>query len=292
MTERKFKRILNSKPYLMDGLFVRSRYDAQQMALASMLTIEQVLQPIRRNLDISESSWARIDLAFKSEQCRSNYRATIKEWFDELGRGIKAHRRIIAVAAAVVLVIAFFTLIPRGRTLAKGAFDYFANVIENHIKIEPTSQAPVYPGYIADDNIDPDETVNEYGEIIIEYDDFESFTDELGLNPIRLTSADFTRTGITLTKYAATGLSLTSLYTSSSGDIVITQEWLLDGSMSFHSNSDSWESIKILDGIEMLYAIDKVDGVFDGIAILKDSVLWVSAQKSVDILEQLPKIGY
>lgn len=276
----------------MDGLFVRSRYEAQQMMLASTLTIEQVLQLIRQNPDISETTWVRVDSALEAKERSDNYCSTIKDQLDEFRHRVKTHRRMVAVAAAVLLVIMFFTFIPRGRTLAKGAFDYFANVFENHMKVEPTSQAPVYPGYVANDNINPDETVNEYGEILIEYDDFESFTDELGLHPIRLTSDDFTLAGITLTKYAATGLSLTSQYTSSSGDVVITQEWLLDGSMSFHSNSDSWESIIILDGVEMLYAIDKVDGIFDGIAMLSDSVLWISAQKTVDIFEQLSHIGY
>lgn len=292
MTERKVKRILYSKPYLMDGLFVRSRYEAQQMMLASTLTIEQVLQLIRQDPDISAITWERVDLALKTRQRRDCEQTTHKERTRDWNCGIKTRRRIVAVVAAIILVVAFLTLIPIGRTLARGAFDYFANVFENHIKVEPTSQAPVYPGYVANDNINPDETVNEYGEILIEYDDFESFTDELGLHPIRLTSDDFTLAGITLTKYAATGLSLTSQYTSSSGDVVITQEWLLDGSMSFHSNSDSWESIIILDGVEMLYAIDKVDGIFDGIAMLSDSVLWISAQKTVDIFEQLSHIGY
>lgn len=292
MTERKLKRILNSKPYLMDGLFVRSRFEANHMALASMLTIEQVLQPIRQASDISAATWERVDLAIKAKQRRDSEQTTHKEQTHDWSSNIKARRRVVAVAVAMIFVVAFFTLIPSGRTLAKGVFDYFANVFENHIKIEPISQAPVYPGYVANDYIDPDETVNEYGEIIIKYDDFELFTAELGLNPIRLTADDFTRTGITLTKYAATGLSLTSQYTSSKGDIVITQDWLLDGSMSYHSNSDSWESVMILDGIEMLYAIDKDDGIFDGIAMLSDSVLWISAQKSVDIFEQLPHIGY
>lgn len=292
MTERKFKRILNNKPYIIDGLFVHSRYEAQQMALASTLTLEQVLQTIRQNSGISAATWTRVDLAMKMKERKERFRSTIKVWFRELSNGAKAHRRIVVVAIAAVLVIAFFTLIPSGRSLAKGAFDYFAKVFENSLEIEPTNQAPVFPGYVADDNTYPDEEVNEYGEIIIEYSDFEVFTSEFGLNPIQLTSDDFTCTGITLTKYAATGLSLTSQYTSSNGDIVITQEWLLDGSMSFHNNSDSWESVMIFGDVELFYAIDKVDGVFDGIAMLKDSVLWVSAQKSVDIFEQLPNIGY
>lgn len=292
MTEKKFRRILNSKPYLMNGLFVRSRDEAQQMALASTLAIEQVLQPIRQNSDISESSWARVDLALKARNRKMNYRSTIKEWFDEQGRSVKTHWRKFAIAGVIVIVAVFFTLIPRGRTLAKGAFDFFANVFENHMKIEPAGQAPMHPGLYINYEAAPGETVNEYGDLIISYNDIESFSAEYGLAAVQLISDDFICTDITLTKYATSGASLTSSYSSPSGVIIVTQEWLEDGGMSFHSNSDSWESVVILDDVQLLYAIDKVDGVFDGIAMLPDSVLWISAQKSVDIFKQLPNIGY
>lgn len=292
MTERKLKRILHDKPYLMDGLFVRSRYEARQMALASTLTIEQVLQPIRQDSDISSVTWARVDLALRAKQNRDSKQTTHKERTHDWSCGIKTRRCIGAVAAAMILVVAFFTLIPSGRTLAKGAFDYFANVFENHIKIAPTGQSSMHPGVYINSYADSGGVVNEYGDLIIDYDDFESFTAEYGLFPVRLISDDFICTEITLTKYATSGVSLTSNYSSPSGNVVVTQEWLLDGSMSFHSNSDSWESVMILDDVELLYAIDKIDGVFDGIAMLQDSVLWISAQKSVDIFEQLPYVGY
>jgi hypothetical protein len=136
MTERKLKRILHEKPYLMDGLFVRSRYEARQMALASTLTIEQVLQSIRQDPDISAVTWARVDLALKVKQHRESKHTAHKERTYDWGSNIRTRRRIVAVAAAMILVVAFFTLIPSGKTLARGAFDYFANVFENHIKIE------------------------------------------------------------------------------------------------------------------------------------------------------------
>ena len=286
------KRILHSKPYMMDGLFVRSRDEARQMALASTLTIEQVLQPIRQNPDISEMTWARVDLALKAKQHRASKQTTYKERTHDWGSNIRTRRRVVAVAAAMILVVAFFTLIPTGRTLAKGAFDYFANVFDNHIKIAPSGQSSMHPGVYINSYADSGGVVNEYGDLILDYDDFESFTAEYGLFPVRLISDDFICTEITLTKYATSGVSLTSNYSSPNGNVVVTQEWLLDGSMSFHSNSDSWESVMILDDVELLYAIDKIDGVFDGIAMLQDSVLWISAQKSVDIFEQLPYIGY
>lgn len=292
MTERKLKRILHDKPYLMDGLFVRSRYEAQQMVLASTLTIEKVLRPLRQDPDISEATWARVDLALKTKQNRDSKQTTHKERTHDWGSNIRTRRRIVAVAAAMILVVAFFTLIPIGRTMAKGAFDYFMYVFENHIDIEPTGQAPMHPGLYINYEAAPGEILNEDGDLIIGYDSFESFTADYGAKPVRLLSEDFICTEITLTKYATSGASLTSHYSSPSGAIVVTQEWLPDGGTSFHSNSDSWKSATILDGVELLYAVDKVDGLFDGIAMLPDSVLWVSAQKSVDILEQLPKIGY
>ena len=276
----------------MDGLFVHSRFEAQQMALASTLTIDQVLQSIIEDPDISAVTWERVDLAIRAKQRRDSEQTTHKERTHDCSSNIRTRRRVVAVAAAMILVVAFFTLIPRGRALAKGAFDYFANVFENHIKIAPTGQSSMHPGLYINYEAAPGETVNEYGDLIISYDDIESFTAEYGLAPVRLISDDFICTEITFTKYATSGASLTSSYSSPSGVIIVTQEWLVDGGMSFHSNSESWESVMILDDVELLYAIDKVDGVFDGIAILPDSVLWISAQKSVDILKQLPNIGY
>lgn len=290
MTERKFKRILNGKPYMMDGLFVHSRYESQQMALASTLTLEQVLRPVRQDPDIAETTWARVDLFLDAKKCRDNNRITIKEWLGELSRGVKTHRRKFAVAVVIVIAVAFFTLIPRGRTLAKGAFDYFMNVFENHIKIKPTDQTSQYPTYIADVSENSKEVVNENGDEITEYKNLDDFTDEFGLVPIRLVSEKFDCAQITLTKYEASGISLSTHYTSTVGDIVITQKWLMSDSISAHSNTDTWESIIILGNTELLYAIDKVDGVFDGFAILNESFLWISAQSSIDILQELPNL--
>lgn len=276
----------------MDGLFVRSRNEARQMALASTLTIDQVLQSIRQDPEISAATWARIDSARKAKQHRDSKQTTHKVRTHDWGSNIRTRRRVVAVAAAMILVVAFFTLIPSGRALAKDAFDYFMNVFGNHIDIEPTGQAPMHLGLYINYEAAPGETINEDGDLIIGYDSFESFTADYGAKPVRLLSEDFICTEITLTKYATSGASLTSYYSSPCGVIVVTQEWLADGGTSFHSNSDSWKSVTILDGVELLYAVDKVDGIFDGIAMLPDSVLWISAQKSVDILEQLPKIGY
>ena len=94
-----------------------------------------------------------------------------------------------------------------------------------------------------------------------------------------------------MTIYEASGISLTSLYSSSEGDIVITQKWLMSEGLSVHSNSDEWESTEILGNVKLSYALDKVDGVFDGVAIVDDSILWISAESGVDILRELANLG-
>lgn len=292
MRENQFKRIINEKPYLLDGLFVRSRYEAQQMALSSTLTIEQVLQPIRQDPGISETTWARVDSAIRtlhqSEGVQTTHKKRPRDWRSNR----KTRTRVFAAVAAVILVVAFFTLIPSGKTLAKNAFDYIMHVFENHIQIEPAGQGPRHPSLYINYEAAPGETVNEDGDLIVHYDDLKSFASEYGVSPVGLLSDAFVCSDITLTKYATSGASLTSSYTSDTGVIIVKQEWLVDNGMSFHSNSDAWESVTILDDVELLYAIDKLDGVFDGIAMLPDSVLWVSAQKSVDILKQLPNLRY
>lgn len=287
MTERKIKRILYSKPYLMDGLFVRSRFEAQQMALASTLTIEQVLRPIRQGSDIPTATWARVDLALMAKVRRDCEQTPHKERTRDWSSNIRTRRRVVVVAAAMILVVAFFTLIPTGRTLAKDAFDYIMNVFGNQIKIEPTGQGPMHPTIIDDSEKNQEELVNEFGDVVLEYETLLDFEEEYGLVPIQLISERFDCIRITLIKYEASGISLSTLYTSTMGDIVITQKWLMSESISVGSNGDKWESISILEGVELLYAVDKDDGVFDGFALLNKSIFWISAQPSVDIMNEL-----
>lgn len=291
VTERKFKKILKSKPYLLDAQFKRSRTEARQLALASSVTIEQAIQQIKQHSDIPAETWLHVDSALMLKHLHDKRRQRFAAFGRSIKSRIQAHRQLAVAALIIVLLLSFFTLVPTGRALAEEAFAYIMSVFENHIIIEPTDQSSIYPGYITNKDVDSGETVNEYGEAVAELTDFESFSAEYGLTPVRLVSDGFACTGITLTKYAATGMTLVSQYTSSAGDIVITQEWFIDGSMSFHSNEDFTESLSILDGIKLFYAIDNVDGVFDGIATLKDSVLWISAQGSVDILKELSNLG-
>lgn len=294
MTERKLKRILYSKPYLMDGLLVRSRCEAQQMALASTLTIDQVLQSIRQDPEISAATWARVDLALKAKQHRDSKQTMHKERTRDWSSNIRTRRRVVAVAVAMILVVAFFTLIPRGRALAKDAFDYIMNVFGNHIKIEPTGQDPLPPKQFSDAGLHTNDSSEEVfiEDVVLEYESLDAFASEYGLTPVRLISKDFKCISITLTNSETTGFSLVSRYSSADGDIVVKQKWLYDEAMSLSSNSDNWQRIRILEGVELLYIIDEVDRVFDGVALLNDSMLWVTAQPSVDILIELPNLGY
>ncbi len=174
--------------------------------------------------------------------------------------------------------------------MAKGAFDYFMNVFENYIKFEPTGKSSIYPQLVDNTSISDSEVVNEYGDVIVDYDSFEAFMDSYGLVPVRLVATDFSCTKITLTKYAAAGMSLTSQYSSQYGDIVITQKWLMNDNMNVGSNTDEWITTIILEDVELTYCFDKVDGIFDGFALLKDSILWISAQPGVNILAELSEL--
>lgn len=260
------------------------------MALASTLTIDQVLQSLRQTSDISADTWARVDLALKAKQRRECKQSMHKGRTYDWNISKKMRRRIVAVVATMILVVAFFTLIPRGRTLAKGAFDYFMNVFENNIKFEPTGKSSIYPQLVDSTSISDSEVVNEYGDVIVDYDNFEAFRDSYGLVPVRLVATDFSCTKITLTKYAAAGMSLRSQYSGQNGDIVITQKWLMNDNVNAGSNTDEWITTIILEDVELTYCFDKIDGIFDGFALLNDSILWISAQPGVNILDALSEL--
>ncbi|NLI54164.1 MAG: hypothetical protein GX417_07530 [Clostridiales bacterium] len=285
MTERKFKKLMADKPYLMDDMFQRSKSEARRMALASELTIEEVIQAARQRSDMPEQAWERVDRALNGKRrvgraCRTRSRVQPRI----------VRRRLVAIAAALLLIAAFFSLIPSGRTLARGAFDYFMNIFDNQIKIGPSGQLTKYPTRAAESNPGVGEAVNDYGDVVVEYDDFAAFTADLGLMPVWLDSDRFDCVGITLTKYESSGVSLSSRYTSGDGDIVITQKWLVSDDMGVYSGGDAWSSTQILGDTDLQYTVDPSDGMFDGFAILRDSIVWIAAQPSVDMLGELPNL--
>ncbi len=271
----------------MTGLFKRSRSEARQLAAVSNLTIEQVIHAAKVHANLPVDGWVNVDSALTQKHLRDVRQQRLVSFVNMLRSGIQAHKRLAITAAIILITFVLFALVPRGQTLAKGAFDYFANIFESKMKIEPTSEGPIYPEYVAEIEVDPGGTVNENGDVIIEFDDFETFSTKYGLAPVQLISDDFERVGITLTKYSTGGISLRSQYTSSDGDVVVTQKWLVPNSLSIGSNGSEWITVKILGDIELTYCIDETDGIFDGFATYDDTILWISAQPEVDILNEL-----
>ncbi len=288
MTERKFKKLMEDKPYLMDGMFQRSKAEAQRLALASELTIEQVILSARQRSDMPEQAWTRVDRALLQKDGARHARSGRTDlWKRAWNRA--GVRRLAAAALALLLIVAFFALIPGGRTLARSAYSYFANAFENRIQIGPESQLPqqnrgAETGVIS---VAGDETG---GDVVVRYGSLADFAADYGLTPVRFVSDRFVCAGITLTKYESSGISLSSQYISEEGSIFIVQKWLVSDSMNAYGGGDGWQSAQILGDTELHYMIDPKDGVFDGFAVLGDSVVWITAEASVDMSAELPNL--
>jgi hypothetical protein len=271
---------------------MRSVADAEKLAKKSTLTAEQVIQRAKCKLDLPIETWEHVEetLAGIARRNRRVHYAKILQ--NTTVRAFRAHRRMAIAFLIALVTLAFFTLIPVGRTMAKSAFDYIANVFETYIRFEPSAHMSQEPEYVAveDDSSLDGEII--FSETTIVYKDFETFSSEFGLQPIQFVSDNYICTRIIVTQHETMGLSLSSQYSSPDGDVVFTQEWLTGDCVNAYINNESWEKTYILDGVELYYSSDNTDGRIDGFAVLNDSLLWITAQPSVDIINELSNIAY
>jgi len=197
--------------------------------------------------------------------------------------------RLAVVVMVLLLVISFFTLVPFGRALAVDFFEMFMRVIEGRIKI--TTQNSDYERYEfvnlkaeqyeKDDESDTD-LIDE--NIVIFYPDIKEFVAKTGYTPVTIAADWLKCQSIQSFNDKDQGLTLTVKYTTEDGFlVVVTQRWNDKQNMTVQVEDAIYRKASILGSIELIYAIDPVDGSFNGIALLDDSLLMIGAEKGVDI---------
>ncbi len=274
MTEHKFRKLLQEKPYLISDMFLRSKTSAEEFAAASTLTPEQVLCRAKQHLDLPDAVWEHAQNMLSRQQQRNQPFQYLVEWVRTTIKKIRMHWRQSLVYIAIILALAFFTLIPAGRTLAQGAFNYVMNVFQNHVKISEQNHTDNY-------NIDSS-SIDNIEASIVQYGEIEEFISATGYYPIYLSMPGYECSTISRENDPIDGVSLRTVYIASDNEsVVLVQSWHTGNTIDMGSNTDYIET-SILGGQQFVYSVDAIDGIYDGVCILSDSVLFVSASQNVD----------
>lgn len=275
------KKILLDHPYFDFKDVVLTRKETEHIYDSGFPTFKEMIDSAKLRFNLPLEAWASFDEVIAT-------RFTNSKQAGRKGFVIK-NMRLAVVVMVLLLVISFFTLVPFGRALAVDFFEMFMRVIEGRIKI--TTQNSDYERYEfvnlkaeqyeKDDESDTD-LIDE--NIVIFYPDIKEFVAKTGYTPVTIAADWLKCQSIQSFNDKDQGLTLTVKYTTEDGFlVVVTQRWNDKQNMTVQVEDAIYRKASILGSIELIYAIDPVDGSFNGIALLDDSLLMIGAEKGVDI---------
>lgn len=271
------KRILMDHPYFEGNPdVVLSRKEADELVNAGFPSFTEMIDGAKERFDLPLNAWDKFDEAIQSKDNKSHRSF------------ITGHKRLAIVSMVILLVISFFTLVPFGRALAADFFDMIMKIIDGRIEI--TSENPDYERYefvnLVAEQYNQD---NQGGSDLDDnspafYPDIENFISETGFTPVTI-SVDWLKCQ-TIQSFddEDIGLTITTQYLTLDGFFVlVTQRWDTQQNITFQTEDSTYNKATIFGNIEFFYAIDPVDGSFNGTAVLSDSLLFIGAEKGVDI---------
>ena len=274
------KKILFDHPYFKcNPNVVLSRKEADEVFNAGFPAFSEMIGGAKERFDLPLNAWDKFDEVIQSNENKSHRSF------------IAGHKRLAIVSMVILLVISFFTLIPFGRALAADFFDMIMKIIDGRIEI--TSENPDYERYeyfnlVAEQyNQDNEGGSDPDGNEPAFYPDIKTFVSETGFTPVTISADWLICQTIQSYKDEAQGLSLTIQYkTTDDILVVVTQRWE-DEDIVIEVDNTNYKKTMILDNTELFYVIDPVDGSFNGTAVLSDSLLFVGAEKGIDVKKLL-----
>lgn len=292
MSQQKARNLIRAQLYRADDLFVRSEKEAAALAAQCTVSARTLVMRAQAKSELPAESWAGFHHALDEEDQRAlgGWRVKLRDAMHV----IQKHRRTALTSLILALILAFFTLVPAGRAIAEGIFNYVFTIIENQLQIDQADEKALYEqrGYDVPEVLTP-EQIAEYGydadgNLIMEkepiyYDSVAEFESTNNLGAFVLSSDQLKCVEVQENNNIITGKSLrTSYRTADDLSVNLIEKWYKgDGqTVSFHGEI---KQKTVLGGRTIQYAIDTGTGSFDGVILLDDSILVIYADKGVDL---------
>lgn len=249
-------------------------YAKRRNALLPEAAAESILQDGYPSFDEMVGS-AKIRFANEnvSWEIFEKHRNGYKKQRQNTSSGWLASRRRLAVAMLLLLLtLAFFTLVPAGRSLADSFFNMIMEIVGERIEFTYQGGKHADNSY---ENWEDGETRS--------YESIDAFVKETGSNPFSL-KADWLRCKeVNATYSLSAGFTLQVLYeTDTGGKVYVKQLWGEKNDLVAGTKGLTYKETTLAGGEKMYYAIDPLDGTFMGTAIIGNSIVYVGAERSVD----------
>lgn len=290
MNQRKSRELIRNNLYRVDDVFVRSAAQAAELASGCTVSARALIMRAEADSDLPAEYWSGFYRALDEQERKASqhWREKIKRMMQAINR----HRRLATTSLILVLVLAFFTLVPAGRAIAESIFNYVIAVFDGQLEINQADEQALYEerGYSIPSTMPPnaEEFINADGELIMEskpvyFDSVAAFNETYQLNAVELKNDQLTFVEAFEINHLFAGKSLRSLYQTADGKAVsLLEEWYKGDGQSIGLSGEVQEH-SVLNGRNMLYMIDASNGSFDGVVLLENSVLKVYADAGVDL---------
>ena len=286
MSQEKARTLIRGQLYRADDLFVRSEKDAAAMAAQCTVSARAFVMRAEAKSSLPADSWAGFYRALDEADRRAagDWRTRLRD----AARSLRRHRRLAISSIILVLILGFFTLVPAGRAIAEGIFNYVIAVFDKRLEIDQADEKALYEqrGYDEPEAL-TQEQIAEYGydkdgNLIMEkepvnYDSVAAFESASGLDAFELVSSQLTCVEVMENNNIFTGKSLRTSYRTADDLSINTIEKWYKGDGQSVSFSGEIKQKTVLDGRTMQYAIDTQSGVFDGVVLLDNSILVIYA---------------
>ena len=290
MSQQKIDALIRDRLYLLDDVFVRPETEAKTLAAQCTISARTLVMRAEAKSNLPEESWSGFYRALDAADQRA-----IGGWrnqWKEAWRSLWKHRRVAITSLVLVLILAFFTLVPTGRAIANEIFDYFAQVIGLQLEISKTDhqqtgeqgdyQTPEPLPEEAQAALDSGEELKIVSDPVY-YDSVADFEAASGLDTFTLDSDQLTCTSVSETDHMFSGKFLHTTYQMQDGkNLYVMEQWLTGDGQSI-STGGTFKEKQVLNGKTMYYTDDAENGMFDGIVLLDNSVLQITADAGVDI---------
>jgi len=290
MNQRQAKKYITDHLYLADNTFVRSASEAAKLASECKVSARTLVYLAEARSSLPTEAWSGFHRALDQADAKQNH--TLSNRIQNLSQTVLRHRRAAVATLLVILALAFFTLVPAGRAIAKGIFDYVIGVRGGQLEIEQRDEKQLYEerGYDIPETLPPEamESLQNGEELQIisdpvYFDSIAAFEEQYGLDAFALESDSVRCIEVYETDHMFTGKTLRSNYLDANGGAInIIEQWYTGDGISTESNAEFLQR-DVLGGKTMHYTIDAVDGSFTGIVLLDNTILTVYADASVDL---------
>lgn len=265
MLEQKFKKLIAGFPNLVDGRFVMSQSQAEQLIRDSNWCppLEQIVKRAKKRSDLPDSAWEPFDRLVEKEHSTLNRRNT--------GVGVISKgmcRGIVAIAALVAFITFFFTVTSTGKAWAKQLYNFILTVRDG--------------GYTISPEVPYDFPAVDYEEK--HYSSYEEFEKDTGYKAYKFKNTlELPVEDIRAVK-SNSGFSLYATFILNDGNrICIYQHWQITSEyFGFVSDCEQKWTHKLSDGNTLNCFIDSTDGFFLAVSIIDDSLITIIADDGVD----------